>query len=272
MDRKAVLLAVLLLAALFVARRSFSQARPHEIEQLLNDLASHRQPPKESEFVFARVRFTSHGPGRRNFPSWQTCIPDNASFGFRTCGWAHDYPLAEQHLLQVTDEATGVKTNRDSYVIVELGSDDVYKYPYGLFSEVGEMTMDDNEVVHMREWLNRGGFGVADDFDGDNLAWFQQQMQRVFPNRSFFKFTVDHPLFHTYYDIPTLETKPPYPQRGDPEYWGLLDDNGRLCFVLDANNDLGDFWEWIDEPEYDLAQSTQGLRFGIDYIIYALTH
>jgi hypothetical protein len=219
------------------------------------------------------VRFTSHGPGRRNFPNFATCIPDDAqTLGYRTCGWAHDYPLAEQHILQIAHEATGINTSRDSYVIVPLGSDDIYKYPYGLFSEVGEMTMTDNEVIHMREWLNRGGFGMADDFDGDNLEWFQDQMNKVFPGRSFVRLTVDHPIFKTFYTMPTLETKPPYEQRGNPDFYGLYDDNGRLCFIMDHNNDMGDFWEWIDDPHYDLAASTEGLRFGLDYFIYALSH
>ena len=242
-----------------------------EREYLLADVSSHRQPPSGSEFYFARVQFTSNGPGRNNFTG-TVCVPDGSTYNRRTCGWAHDYPAEEKHILQVTSEATLINTKKDSYVIVRLSSDEIYKYPWGLFSEVGEMTMDSNEVNHMREWLNRGGFGLADDFDGDNLEWFQDQMHQVFPNRDFVKLTVDNPIFHTFYDMPTLNTRPSYPQRGDPDYWGLYDDHGRLCFMLDHNNSLGKFWEWIDQPEYDLASATESLRFGIDYFLYGFTH
>lgn len=249
-----------------------SQRELFEQQRLLSDVSSHRQPPPGTELVFARVRFTGHGPGRRNFGGMNICMPDDTSYPYRVCGWAHDYPDAEEHILQIADEATGINTSKDSYVIVDLGSDEIYKYPIGYFSEVGEMVMNDSEITHMREWLNRGGFGIADDFDGDSLQWFQGQMSKAFPERTFVKLTVDHPVFHTFYDVPTLDTKPPYPQRGNPDYYGMFDVKGRLCFILNHNNDMGDFWEWIDQPEYDLAASTEGLRFGVDYLMYAMTH
>lgn len=250
-----IVLVLLLLGVLTApAQRQFL-----ELQRLQADLASHRQPPNGTEFVFARVQFTSHGPGR---PRGMHFIE----------GWAHDYPEAEEHILQVTSEATGINLNKESYVIVPLESEDIFRYPFGYFSEVGEMTLNDKEAANLREWLNRGGFAVVDDFDGESLEWFQGQMKKVFPDRSFVKLTVDHPVFHTFYDMPTLDTQPPYPQRGSPAYYGYFDDHGRLCMILNHNNDLGDFWEWIDQPEYDLAASTEGLRFGIDYVLYAFSH
>lgn len=272
MSRKlgfALVVAVLMALA---ARSGFPQFRGHEYEDLLNDLASHRQPPPDSEFVFARVRFTSNGPGRRNFPSGIPCIPDRSMDRGRECGWAHDYPDAEQHILQVASEATGINLTRDSYVIVNLGSDDLYKYPFAYFSEVGEMTMTPNEIEHMREFLNRGGFAIADDLDEGSFRWFENQMKQVFPNRSFVQLDVSNPIFHTYYDVPTLDVAPPYQQTGPTRFMGYYDDRGRLCMLVHPNNDMGDYWEWIDQPEYPLQPSTEALRFGIDYFVYSLTH
>ena len=249
---------LLLLGVLIAAGVAQSQWR--EMERLLADLASHRQPPQDTEFVFARVQFTSHGPGR------------GRGGDHRIEGWAHDYPDGEEHILQIADEATGINLSKMSYVIVSLDSDEIFRYPFAYFSEVGEMTMTEREVSHLREYLNRGGFVVVDDFDGDSLEWFASQMKMVFPNRSFVELTIDHPLFHTFYEIPTLDTQPPYPQRGDPQFYGYLDDHGRLSMILNHNNDLGDFWEWIDQPMYPLAPSTEGLRFGVNYFLYSLTH
>src|SRR6185503_13831828 len=72
-----------------------SQRELFEQERLLRDVSSHRQPPPGTELVFARVRFTDRGPGRRNFGGMVECVPDSAGFGYRVCGWAHDYPDAE---------------------------------------------------------------------------------------------------------------------------------------------------------------------------------
>ena len=272
--KKKILLAALVL---FCAGIVFAQKEDWEVERLFQDLESRRQPPPDTEFRFARIQFTSHGPGRRNYMiQGRPCMPDSAPFGrYRVCGWAHDYPAAEENLMQIAHEATGINLNKDSYEIVRLDSDEIFKYPWGLMSEVGEMTLSPKEASNLREYLNRGGFIVADDFDGDNLEWFGDQLKLAFPDRpdrGFVELSLDNPIFHTFYDIKTLDIDPPYPQRGTPKFYGYLDDHGRVSIVLDHNNDIGDFWEWIDEPRYPLPPSTEGLRLGLDYILYSMTH
>lgn len=255
----AAIVAFLFFLGVFLAP-AVSQRQFLEAQRLWHDLETNRRPPDNTEFIFARVRFSSHGPGR-------------GFGGFRAIeGWAHDYPEAEEHILQVASEATGINLNKMSYVIVRLDSDEIFRYPFAYFSEVGEMTMTEPEVANLREFLNRGGFAVVDDFDGGDLEWFAGQMNRVFPNRSFVELTVDHPVFQTFYDVETLEVAPPYGQRGSPTFYGYFDDHGRLSMVLNHNNDLGDFWEWIDQPMYPLEPSTEALRFGINYLLYSLTH
>jgi uncharacterized protein DUF4159 len=255
--RKKILLAVLFFSFGWLL---FAQKEGWEMQRLFEDLSSHRQPPKNTEFVFARIQFTSHGPGR-------------GRRGYRAIeGWAHDYPAAEENILQIAREATGINLNKDSYVMVRMDSDELFKYPFGLLSEVGEMTLTPKEAANFREYLNRGGFAMADDFDGDSLEWFAEQMKMVFPDRSFVELSLENPIFHTLYDIKTLDMEPPYPQRGLPKFYGYLDDHGRLSMVLNHNNDIGDFWEWIDEPRYPLPPSTEGLRLGLNYILYSLTH
>lgn len=255
--------AAALLLCLLTVQLLFGQREDWELEQLCQDLAAHRQPPP-TEFVFARIQFTSHAPGRGFWRRPTPCGPLE--------GWAHDYPAAEQNILQLTREATRINLNKDSYAMVRLDSDELFRYPWGLMSEVGEMTLTDREVANLRTYLDRGGFIVADDFDGPNLEWFQQQMNRVFPGRQFVPLTVDNPIFHTLYEVKTLEMEPPYPQRGFPRFYGYYDDHGRLSMILDDNNDLGDFWEWIDDVRYPLVPSAEGLRFGINYFLYSLTH
>ena len=214
--------------------------------------------PKGTEFIFARVWF-SGGRGVRFFRGQE--------------GWAHDYPDAEEHILQIADEATGINLHKMSYVIVRLDSEELFRYPFAYFSEVGEMNMTEREVEILREYLNRGGFAMIDDFDSQaSLEWFASQMKMVFPDRDFIELTIDHPIFHTFYEIPTLDVEPPFQYASDPKFYGYLDDNGRLSMIINHNNDIGDFWEWIDQPVYPLEPSTEALRFGINYFIYSLTH
>ncbi len=217
------------------------------------------EEPKGTEFIFARIWFSS-GRGFRNFG--------------RQAGWAHDYPDAEEHILQIANEATGINLHKMSYVIVRLDDEDLFRYPFSYMSEVGGMNMSEREVEVLREYLNRGGFVMVDDFDSQySLDWFASQMKMVFPGRDFVELTVEHPIFHTFYEIPTLDVEAPFQYRdGPPRFYGYFDDTGRLCMIINHNNDIGDFWEWIDQPVYPLEPSTIALRFGINYFIYSLTH
>src|ERR1017187_229443 len=56
-------------------------------------------------------------------------------------------------------------------------------------------------------------------------------------------------------------------------HWpGVYDDNGRLMGAICPNMDLGDSWENADDPKYPERFSALGIRIGVDYIIYAMTH
>ena len=236
----------------------FAQRQYRGMRQLWNDLETSRRPPDNTEFIFARVRYGGSSRGFR-----------------RNDGWAHDYPDAEEHILQVASEATSINLHKMSYVVVDLDSEDIFKYPFLYFSEVGEMQLSEDEVVNFRDYLSRGGFAMIDDFDSQSsLDHFLSQMKRLFPDRDFPKLQLEHPIFHTFYEIPTLDIEPPYLayDGGRPTFYGYYDDGGRLLMIINHNNDVGDFWEWIDQPRYPLQPSTEALRFGINNFLFALTH
>jgi hypothetical protein len=103
---------------------------------------------------------------------------------------------------------------------------------------------------------------------------------------------LDDPINHTVYDIneryqvPGAQYEyPPYsicekcrtnPTWGsggdDPHFRGVYDDHGRLFAVMTHDNDLGDSWENADDPKYPQKFSALGIRIGVNYIIYAMTH
>ena len=60
---------------------------------------------------------------------------------------------------------------------------------------------------------------------------------------------------------------------GRPPHWrGIYDDDGRLMVAINFNMDMGDSWEHADDPDYPQAMTALGYRFGINYIMYAMTH
>jgi hypothetical protein len=66
---------------------------------------------------------------------------------------------------------------------------------------------------------------------------------------------------------------PTYEQDGfDPHVRGIFDDKGRLLVVINWNTDMGDGWEWAEQPRYPLRYSSYAYRMGANYIVYSMSH
>ena len=55
-------------------------------------------------------------------------------------------------------------------------------------------------------------------------------------------------------------------------YRAIMDDKDRVQVAICFNMDLGDAWGWADAPEYPEAMTTLAYRYGINYLIYSMTH
>jgi len=134
------------------------------------------EPPKDSEFIFARWQYSSGGNG-----------------------WSHDYPDAEEHINAIMKEATGVHVEHTSYRIVPMRSKEIFEYPFGYISEPGQMFLTHEEVKNFREYVDRGGFVMLDDFDGPRqFEVMRSNLQRVFPDREMVRLTDMHNVLHTF--------------------------------------------------------------------------
>jgi hypothetical protein len=104
----------------------------------------------------------------------------------------------------------------------------------------------------------------------------------VFPDRPIVEIEDADAIFHTVFDLNErfqvpgaqyLETGRIYEHDGVTPHWrGIYDDKGRLMVAICNNMDLGDSWEHADNPEYPEKFSALGIRLGVNYIIYAMTH
>ena len=219
-----------------------------------------RDPGDVNLFQFVRIRYNGYvdflGMGRFGPPPWM-----------------HDYPRAEKNFLKILLEVTSVQTTPDSYLILDLDDPEIMNYPSLYVSEPGYWNITDEEAANLREYLSRGGFVIFDDFRGtQELKNLTTAMKKVLPERSFQELTLDDPIFHCFYDIETLDMIPPYNVPGKPKFYGMFDDKKRLLAVANYNNDIGDYWEWADESFTPVSLSNEAFKFGVNYIIYGLTH
>jgi hypothetical protein len=52
----------------------------------------------------------------------------------------------------------------------------------------------------------------------------------------------------------------------------MYDEKGRAGVIGWFNSDVGDSWEYADDPSYPERMSDLGIRLGVNAIIYAMTH
>jgi len=219
------------------------------------------------EFVFARVALTN----RDSWMYWPTYFPNNPP-------WHHDYPSSDEFLIGLLHELTGVRVTPTSYKIVRLDSPEVFTYPFLYLSEPGFLALNNKEIANLGEYIRRGGFIMADDFrtaaflgGPEELDVLRHYLKLAVPERELVRLDISHPVFHSFFDIETLNMKAPYGSF-TPEFWGMSDEHGKLQLIANYNNDIGDFWKYLDHGDKPLKDSTEAIRLGINYIVYAMSH
>jgi hypothetical protein len=131
-------------------------------------------------------------------------------------GWSHNYPDSEVNLNEFIGRTTRVHVEEQSYRLLELGSEEIFEYPFAYVSEPGEMELTEAEVLNLREYIDRGGFILIDDFDHEHMDNLREEMRRVFPDRVFVRLSVDKPIFDLVYKVEDLECMAPFVQGGVP--------------------------------------------------------
>lgn len=216
------------------------------------------------------VRVPDHEPAQTELITSRWHFGTNGRIGHM--GWSHNYPESEINLNEFIGRTTRIDVELESYRLLELSSPEIFEYPFAYISEPGEMEMTEAEVANLREYIERGGFILIDDFDGDHMDNLREEMSRVFPERYFQRLRLDNPIFDIIYAVDDLQSMAPYVQGGEPVYYGLVNAQGDIAIVACHNNDLANFWEWYGSPGYPLKPSTDAFRIGGNLVVHAFTH
>lgn len=231
---------------------------------------------EKTEWAFARLMYPPIGGGwgwRRYRQDWI-----NGS-----SNWTIDYPASDRHFSLALRRLTRVHARSVEQPVNLDDGDDVYHWPWLYGVEVGHWNLTDAQAKTLREYLLRGGFFMCDDFHGTR-EWevFIASMSRVFPDRPIVEIENSDQIFHTIFDLDDryqvpgaqfLRSGQMYEFDGYTPHWrGIYDDKGRLMVAICFDMDLGDSWEWADDPRYPEKFSALGIRIGVNYVIYAMTH
>jgi len=232
--------------------------------EMQNPVADPPDAWEETEFAFARLRYRSPYDGWRSRGRWGT-----------------DANKSERQFIMGLRRLTRIHA-RSVEQIVDVDSDEIYEWPWIYAVGVGDWVFSESQAERMRNYFERGGFLVVDDFHNPaEWADFMAGIEKFLPGHTVIELPDDHPIFHTVYDLSEREHVPgrnvvrsgnPWERGGVGEHWrAVLDEQGRVQVAICFNMDLGDAWEWADDPYYPERYSSTAYRIGVNYVIYAMT-
>lgn len=194
-------------------------------------------------------------------------------------GWSYDWPDMEDHLGRIVDDLTSLRPAHGLNNVFRMDDPELLKFPVAYLSEPGYWFPTEAEAAGLRTYLRKGGFLIIDDFHfPEEWAVFQSAMGQVLPGARIERLALTHPVFNSFFPIKSLDV--PYPGRlGEMglmgEFYGIHDPDDpsrRLMVVINYNIDIGDYMEHSPSGLYAVAPTNEAYKFGINYLIYGLTH
>ncbi len=154
--------------------------------------------------------------------------------------------------------------------IVEVGSKDIFNYPYVYMTGHGNVIFSPSDAENLRNYLVAGGFLHIDDNYGLD-KFVRIEMKKVFPELDFIELPFDHLIYNQKYQFLKGLPKVHEHDGKPPQGFGLIY-KGRLVCFYDYECDLGNGWE--DEGIYDDSpeKRLQALQMGANIIQYVFNN
>src|SRR6195952_3179189 len=106
------------------------------------------------------------------------------------------------HFLLQAEKDSKISTSRRFHA-VKLSSDELFEFPLVIMTGEGAFALPDAERQNLRKYIERGGFLLA-SAGCSSPEWdksFRAEMAKVFADHPLASLTMDHPVFHTVFDI-----------------------------------------------------------------------
>lgn len=152
--------------------------------------------------------------------------------------------------------------------IVEVGSAEIYNYPFIHMTGHGNVVFNAQETENLRNYLIGGGFlHISDNYGMDKFV--RNQMKKVFPELDFIELPFSHPIYHQKYDFNNGLPKIHEHEGAVPQGFGLIY-KGRLVCFYDFECDLGDGWESFEVHKNSPETRQKALKMGANIMQYVL--
>lgn len=174
-------------------------------------------------------------------------------------------PTAVPNLVKFCNAQLGTTISPD-VPTVEVGSADLFNYPFVDMTGHGNVVFSMQEAQNLRSYLVGGGFlHISDNYGLDQFI--RPMMQRVFPGLQFVELPFAHRIYHQKFDfaqgLPKIHEHDGKPPRGYALIW-----EGRVVCFYDYECDLGDGWEDPEVHGDSDELRTKALRMGANIVQY----
>lgn len=188
---------------------------------------------------------------------------------YRGGGDWYSNPTSLPNLVKFCNQNIMTDINVD-VATVDVGSPDIFNYPFVHATGHGNIVFDDNEVDNLRSYLLAGGFLHIDDNYGIK-DYAMSQMQKVFPELQWVELPYSHQIFLEPYPFPDGLPKIHEHDNKAPQAFALIYEGRMLC-LLTYECDLGDGWE--DQRVHHDSEETRlkALKMGANIIQYVFSN
>ena len=178
-------------------------------------------------------------------------------------------PTALNNLIVFCNENLGTNIDR-KYDIVDVGSTDIFNYPFIHMTGHGNVIFSTEESENLRKYLIGGGFLHIDDNYGMD-KFVRPEMKKIFPESEFVELPYSHPIYHQTYDfdngLPKIHEHDAKPSQG----FGLFHE-GRMVVFYSYESDLGDGWEDAEVHNDSSEIRLKALKMGANIIDFVFSN
>ena len=179
----------------------------------------------------------------------------------------YNNPSSVPNWLAGIEQRTGIRTQKDEKV-VSLTDENLRAFPFLYMTGHGTVRLSREERDALRAYLEDGGFLMINDSYGMDPA-VRAMVREVFPDHPLEELSNDHPVFHSFYDLPGCPKIHEHDGK-NPQAFGVTLD-GRLVLFYDYESDIGD---GLADPQVHNdppAKREQAMKMAINVFMYALT-
>lgn len=175
-------------------------------------------------------------------------------------------PTALPNLAKFCNQNISTKINPMT-ATVEVGSPDLFSYPFIHMTGHGNVVFSDNDVVNLRNYLTAGGFLHIDDNYGMD-KYIRKELKKIFPDKDLTAVPASHDIFQGPFRFAGGLPKIHEHDNKQPEAWGIFIE-GRLVLLYTLETDLGDGWEDQEVHNDPREVREKALKMGANIVNYA---